>query len=64
MKLYGVSEIAAALGVRPNTVRVWRTRGKLPPPDHVLAMGPVWEARTIRPFVERMRSSSPERSGR
>lgn len=64
MKLYGVSEIAEALGVRKGTVRVWRTRGKLPPPDHVLAMGPIWEARTVRPFIERMRNSNPAKSGR
>lgn len=64
MKLYGVSEIAEALGVRKGTVRVWRTREKLPPPDHVLAMGPIWEARTIRPFIERMRKTSPAKSGR
>jgi transposase-like protein len=64
MKLYGVSEIAAELGVRKGTVRVWRTRGKLPPPDAVLAMGPIWTARTIRPFIERTRKSIPAKSGR
>jgi len=55
MRPYGVYEIAEELGVRPNTVRVWRTRGKLPPPDYVLAMGPLWTAKTIRPFLERHR---------
>jgi len=55
MRPYGVYEIAEELGVRPNTVRVWRTRGKLPPPDYVLAMGPIWTAKTIRPFLERHR---------
>lgn len=59
MKLYGISEIAEAIGATPNAVHVWKHRGKLPPPDFVLAMGPIWTASTIRPFIERMRTTSP-----
>lgn len=64
MRLYGVREIAAELGVRPNTVAVWKHRGELPPPDAVLSTGPVWAASTIRPFIERMRNSKPAKPGR
>lgn len=41
--LVGVAEIASRLGVRPNTVIVWRRRGlEFPSPLAALAMGPVW----------------------
>jgi hypothetical protein len=50
--LYGIAEIAAALGARPPTVAQWHRRGRLPQPDEVLAMGPVWYAETVRPWIE------------
>jgi hypothetical protein len=52
VKLYGIREIADELGERPNTVSVWYHRGKLPVPSFILAMGPVWTERRIRPFIE------------
>lgn len=55
MKLYGISEIAAETGISAGTLSVWKTRKKLPPPDAVLAQGPVWTARTIRPFIQQHR---------
>ncbi len=53
--LYGIAEIAAALGARPPTVAQWHRRGRLPQPDEVLAMGPVWYGDTIRPWIENER---------
>lgn len=53
MKLYGISEIAAALGQPPDKVSVWKSRGKLPAPDVVLQMGPVWTAKTIGPWIRK-----------
>lgn len=41
-KAYGMQEIADDLGVSPNTVRKWKQRQKLPPPDVELACGPIW----------------------
>ena len=38
----GLAEIAAYRGVTKQTVSNWRSRGKLPKPYVVLAMGPVW----------------------
>lgn len=53
--LYGIAEIATALAARPQTVAQWHRRGKLPQPDEILAMGPVWFAETIRPWIENER---------
>jgi predicted DNA-binding transcriptional regulator AlpA len=55
VKLYGVAEIARALGTRRQTVAMWRSRGRLPPPDAVLASGPVWLASTIEPWIAQQR---------
>lgn len=41
-RVYGIKEIALALGSRPQTVAQWNLRGHLPPPDAELACGPVW----------------------
>lgn len=49
--LYGIAEIAKAIGARSGTVAQWHRRGKLPPPDAQLAAGPVWQAKTIRPWI-------------
>jgi predicted DNA-binding transcriptional regulator AlpA len=50
-----VSEIAEALGVSRNTVAQWYRRGKLPEPDRMLAMGPVWTGRRIERWIEKTR---------
>lgn len=54
-RLYGLGEIADAIGVPAPTVTVWRNRGKLPRPDAMLRMGPVWTARTIEPWIGRFK---------
>jgi hypothetical protein len=51
MKVYGISEIARALGEEPGLVGKWRERHKLPAPDAELATGPVWLAETIEPLL-------------
>lgn len=46
--LLGVSEVAARLGVKPNTVIVWRRRhADFPEPLVQLAAGPIWWAADI-----------------
>lgn len=52
MKPYGIAEIARALDARPETVAQWRRRGKLPTPTAELAMGPVWTAEEIEPWID------------
>jgi hypothetical protein len=49
--VYGIAEIARALGEDPGLVGKWRERHKLPPPDAELATGPVWLAETIEPLL-------------
>jgi hypothetical protein len=50
--VYGIAEIARALGEDPGLVGKWRERHKLPAPDAELATGPVWLAATIEPLLE------------
>jgi predicted DNA-binding transcriptional regulator AlpA len=52
MKLYGLTEIAAATGIDRRVLAMWLHRGKLPEPDARLAMGPAWTARRIEPWIE------------
>ena len=61
MKAYGLTEIARALGVDPMLVAKWRERGKLPPADAELSVGPVWLAGTIEPLIE---NGGPDRKPR
>lgn len=55
-RVYGVAEIAEALNVRRQTVWAWVQRGThgIPEPDQRLAMGPVWRAETIEPWIRKM----------
>jgi hypothetical protein len=50
--LYGISEIAQAIGVKRQTVSQWHFRGHLPEPDEYLSTGPVWRVHRIRGFIE------------
>jgi len=52
VKVYGIKEIARALDVDPALVGKWSERNKLPAPDAVLSVGPVWLAPTIEPLIE------------
>jgi hypothetical protein len=61
VKVYGLTEIARALGVDAVLVAKWRERGKLPPADAELSVGPVWLAGTIEPLLE---SGGPDRKPR
>jgi len=47
----GIAEIAKALGVSRGLVAQWYKRGKLPEPTARLAMGPVWTAEAIDPWI-------------
>lgn len=63
-RLYGLAEIAETLGQRPEIVRVWHARGKLPPPSQSLKMGPVWWGDAIEPWIAEVRAAGgrpPER---
>lgn len=49
----GQTEIAARLGVQPNTVNMWRKRELLPPPDWTISGVPAWNWRTILKWAQR-----------
>jgi len=44
------ADLADMLGVSPNTLYVWRHRGKLPPPD-IDNFQPLWKEETIREWM-------------
>ena len=50
-RLYGTAEIAELLDVKPDTVRKWVHRGRMPPPDVQLAMGGVWYSDTVWSWI-------------
>jgi hypothetical protein len=52
VKVYGLTEIARALGVDAVLVAKWRERGKLPSADAELSVGPVWLAESIEPLLQ------------
>jgi hypothetical protein len=56
VKLYGIAEIASALGERRETVGQWHHRGQLPQPTAELRMGPVWDATVIEPWMKEARA--------
>jgi hypothetical protein len=48
-ELWSYAQIAAHIGVRPETVKSYRRQGVLPEPDVVTVLGqPRWYADTIR----------------
>lgn len=56
-RILGTSAVARMLGVKAATVRAYRQRGVLPPPDGVAGQSPWWWEATIREWV-------PTRPGR
>ena len=45
--IVGPGEVAAMLGVKRETVRMWRVRGLLPAPGRVISNIPLWDAGVI-----------------
>jgi predicted DNA-binding transcriptional regulator AlpA len=54
-RLYGIGDIAAALGMRAQTLAQWHRRGKLPPADATVSGRPVWYAATIEPWINQQK---------
>jgi hypothetical protein len=50
--LFDTGEIAVALGVSYQAVAAYHHRGEMPAPLRKYARAPVWEWRTIRPWLE------------
>ena len=49
----GAAEIAARLGVRPQTVHTWRHRRLMPAPRWTVSGQPAWEWATIEAWAQR-----------
>lgn len=47
----GVNEIAEMLRAKVNTVRIWRTRGRLPAPKWIVSGTPAWERDAIEAWA-------------
>lgn len=70
VKLYGIKEIADALGVSRHLVAQWYRRSsnglpggmEMPDPDAVLSMGPIWFGKTIAPWIRKQRPLAQERA--
>lgn len=43
-----IADVAAHYRLAPQTIRVYRTEGKLPDPDEVIARSPLWKPATIQ----------------
>ena len=63
MTLYGLAEIAAALGVPVGKVRDWREAGRLPEPTAKLRAGYVWAGEDIEWWIEEHRAASTKGEG-
>lgn len=61
MNLLGTREIADLLGVKLETVHMWRTRGVLPPPYTVVSDRPAWREETILGWAEETGRLEPPR---
>ncbi len=64
LELWGLEDVAGALGITAETAAVWRHRGKLPEPDWIVSGRPVWNAAQVRRWIERQGGGSPQRGGR
>lgn len=57
------ADIADRLGVKVSTVRQYKLRGDLPPPDETIGRSPVWREETIAAW-ERSRPGQDWRKNR
>lgn len=61
--LVGVAEIAGRAGKAEATVHSWRRRhGDFPEPIVRLASGPVWDWRTVAPWIARRQPGRPSKA--
>lgn len=52
VQLVTYAEIVERTGIPHGTLRVWRTRGKLPKEDFVVGQSPAWLPETIEPWIQ------------
>lgn len=52
LTVVSATELALRLGVKTETVHMWRFRGLLPEPDWLLAVGPIWKWVTVERWAK------------
>jgi predicted DNA-binding transcriptional regulator AlpA len=52
-KLLTQNDLAAAVGVKPTTIRQWRLKGKLPEPDAVIGRTPAWTEEHVEEWLNK-----------
>lgn len=60
MTLYGLAEIAEALGEKVEKVRDWREAGRLPEPTSKLKAGYVWAGEDIEWWIREHRAKGEQ----
>ena len=53
LQLGGVTEIAAMLGVKTDTIQKWRARGIMPEPVAQLSCGAIWLTKDVEQWAAR-----------
>jgi hypothetical protein len=56
--VYGVSELARALGVSEDVIRKRNQRGTLPEPAEKLTMGYVWQGEAIETYISEQKGET------
>ena len=59
LELWGIEDLAEALGVSVNTAYVWNHRGKLPEPEWIVSGRPIWRATKMRKWIEAGAAGTP-----
>ncbi len=52
MDLVGPNEIADMLGVKRQTVYVWRNRRLIPEPEWTVSGSPIWQRKTVEKWAK------------
>lgn len=55
--MLGAAEVATIMGVKTDTIRQWRARGKMPPPSVVLSGRPAWKRNVIERWADSCRAA-------
>ncbi|UVF61151.1 MerR-like helix-turn-helix DNA binding domain protein [Arthrobacter phage Aoka] len=59
VKLYSYGDLAERSGLDAATLRVWKSRGKLPEPDFEVGQSPAWTAETAEAWIRTLPQADP-----
>lgn len=58
-ELWGIEDLAEALGITVQTAYVWNHREKFPEPDTRVSGRPIWRATRMRKWIEAGAQGTP-----